>query len=148
MSQQSVTSKDGTAIAYWTSGKGPPLVLVHGTPDDHTRWRPLLPYLESHTTVHAMDRRGRGGSGDGPQYTLEREYEDVAAVVDAVAEGLRIRGRRLRSLPRRNLCLRRGDSDVQHPQTRTLRGMGGSEPRGLRVAWGPRGAHGRTPGFG
>jgi pimeloyl-ACP methyl ester carboxylesterase len=86
VSQQSVTSKDGTAIAYWTSGKGPPLVLVHGTPADHTRWRPLLPYLESHTTVHAMDRRGRGGSGDAEQYTLEREYEDVAAVVDAVAE--------------------------------------------------------------
>jgi pimeloyl-ACP methyl ester carboxylesterase len=86
VSQQSVTSKDGTAIAYWTSGKGPPLVLVHGTPADHTRWRPLLPYLESHTTVHAMDRRGRGGSGDGEEYALEREYEDVAAVVDAVAE--------------------------------------------------------------
>jgi pimeloyl-ACP methyl ester carboxylesterase len=46
----------------------------------------LLPYLESHTTVHAMDRRGRGGSGDGEEYALEREYEDVAAVVDAVAE--------------------------------------------------------------
>lgn len=86
MSQQSVASKDGTEIAYWTSGKGPPLVLVHGTPADHTRWRPLLPYLESHTTVHAMDRRGRGGSGDAEEYTLEREYEDVAAVVDAVAE--------------------------------------------------------------
>ena len=81
-----VVSRDGTEIAYWTSGNGPPLVLVHGTPADHTRWRPLLPYLESHTTVHAMDRRGRGGSGDGPEYTLEREYEDVAAVVDAVAE--------------------------------------------------------------
>ena len=86
MSQQSVASKDGTPIAYWTSGNGPPLVLVHGTPADHTRWRPLLPYLESHTTVHAMDRRGRGCSGDGEEYTLEREYEDVAAVVDAVAE--------------------------------------------------------------
>jgi pimeloyl-ACP methyl ester carboxylesterase len=79
-------SRDGIEIAYWTSGNGPPLVLVHGTPADHTRWRPLLPYLESHTTVNAMDRRGRGGSGDGPEYTLEREYEDVAAVVDAVAE--------------------------------------------------------------
>jgi pimeloyl-ACP methyl ester carboxylesterase len=86
VSQQSVPSKDGTQIAYWTSGNGPPLLLVHGTPADHTRWRPLLPYLEAHTTVHAMDRRGRGGSGDGEQYALEREYEDVAAVVDAVAE--------------------------------------------------------------
>jgi pimeloyl-ACP methyl ester carboxylesterase len=81
-----VVSRDGTEIAYWTSGDGPPLVLVHGAPADHTRWRPLLPYLESHATVHAMDRRGRGASGDAPDYHLAREFEDVAAVVDAVAE--------------------------------------------------------------
>jgi pimeloyl-ACP methyl ester carboxylesterase len=80
-----VLSRDGTEIAYWSSGEGPPLVVVHGGPADHTRWRPLLPYLEPHATVHAMDRRGRGGSGDGPAYTMMREFEDVAAVVDAVA---------------------------------------------------------------
>ena len=80
-----VVSRDGTRIAYWTSGEGPPLVVVHGTPADHTRWRPLLPYLEPHVTVHAMDRRGRGASGDAPAYDLAREYEDVTAVVDAVA---------------------------------------------------------------
>ena len=81
-----VVSRDGTEIAYWTSGHGQPLVLVHGTTADHTRWRPLLRYLEPHATVHAMDRRGRGGSGDAPEYDLAREFEDVAAVVDAVAE--------------------------------------------------------------
>jgi pimeloyl-ACP methyl ester carboxylesterase len=81
-----VVSRDGTAIAYWTSGEGPPLVLIHGTTADHTRWRPLLTYLEPHTTVHAMDRRGRGASGDAPDYQVTREFEDVAAVVDAVAE--------------------------------------------------------------
>jgi pimeloyl-ACP methyl ester carboxylesterase len=80
-----VVSRDGTQIASWTSGQGPPLVVVHGTPADHTRWRPLLPHLEPHATVHAMDRRGRGASGDAPEYDLTREYEDVAAVVDAVA---------------------------------------------------------------
>lgn len=80
-----VASADGTAICYRTSGDGPPLVLVHGGTADHTRWRPLLPYLEPHATVHAMDRRGRGASGDGPVYQLAREFEDVAAVVDAVA---------------------------------------------------------------
>jgi pimeloyl-ACP methyl ester carboxylesterase len=80
-----VESPDGTEIGYWTSGTGPPLVLVHGNPADHTRWRPLLPYLEPYATVHAMDRRGRGASGDAPSYHVEREYEDVAAVVDAVA---------------------------------------------------------------
>jgi pimeloyl-ACP methyl ester carboxylesterase len=86
MTQSRVRSVDGTEIAYWTSGDGPPLVLVHGAPADHTRWRPLLPYLEPHRTVHAMDRRGRGDSGNGPEYDIAREYEDVAAVVDEVAE--------------------------------------------------------------
>lgn len=81
----SVTSRDGTEIAYWTSGSGPPIVLVHGSPADHTRWRPLIPYLVHRVTVHAIDRRGRGASGDAPTYRLEREYEDVAAVVDAIA---------------------------------------------------------------
>ncbi len=81
-----VRSRDGTEIAYWTTGAGPPLVLVHGTPADHTRWRPLLPYLEPHATVHAMDRRGVGASGDALDYDVAREYEDVAAVIDAVAE--------------------------------------------------------------
>jgi pimeloyl-ACP methyl ester carboxylesterase len=81
-----VVSRDGTQIAYWTSGVGSPLVLVHGTTADHSRWRPLLPYLEAHATVHAMDRRGRGASGDAPDYEVTREFEDVAAVVDVVAE--------------------------------------------------------------
>jgi pimeloyl-ACP methyl ester carboxylesterase len=81
-----VMSRDGTGIAYWTSGEGPPLVLVHGTTADHTRWRPLLPYLEPHATVHAMDRRGRGVSGDAADYEVTREFEDIAAVIDAVAE--------------------------------------------------------------
>jgi pimeloyl-ACP methyl ester carboxylesterase len=81
-----VTSRDGTEIATWTTGDGSPLVVVHGTPADHTRWRPLLPHLEPHFTVCAVDRRGRGASGDSPDYALEREFDDVAAVVDAVAE--------------------------------------------------------------
>ncbi|TVP62574.1 MAG: alpha/beta hydrolase [Nitriliruptor sp.] len=80
------TSPDGTRIGYFTTGEGPPLVLVHGGLGDHTRWSELLPELEPHRTVHAMDRRGRGASGDGPEYAAQREFEDVAAVVDAVAE--------------------------------------------------------------
>jgi pimeloyl-ACP methyl ester carboxylesterase len=81
-----VTSTDGTRIAYERSGSGSPLVLVHGTTADHTRWRDLLPELERRFTVYAMDRRGRGGSGDAADYAIEREFEDVAAVVDAVGE--------------------------------------------------------------
>ncbi|HEY2942194.1 MAG TPA: alpha/beta fold hydrolase, partial [Vicinamibacteria bacterium] len=81
-----VVSRDGTRIAYWTTGAGRPLVLVHGTTADHTRWRPLLPYLEPYATVHAIDRRGRGARDDAPDYEVTREFEDVAAVIDAVAE--------------------------------------------------------------
>ena len=83
--KRTVASRDGTRIAYWQSGHGDPLVLVHGTTSDHTRWTPLLELLEPHATVYAMDRRGRPGSGDADPYAIEREFEDVAAVVDAVA---------------------------------------------------------------
>jgi len=78
-----VQSNDGTLIAYQRSGKGPPLVLAHGTTADHTRWTLVLAALERHFTVYAMDRRGRGESGDAEPYALEREFEDVAAVVNA-----------------------------------------------------------------
>ena len=79
-------SRDGTHIGYYTTGQGPPLVLVHGGLGDHTRWAALRPYLEPHFTVCAMDRRGRGASGDHSDYDVAREFEDVAAVVDAVAD--------------------------------------------------------------
>ncbi|HET8526231.1 MAG TPA: alpha/beta hydrolase [Actinomycetota bacterium] len=80
-----VTSRDGTEIAFWPGGDGTPLLLVHGALSDHTRWAPLLPYLEPHASVATMDRRGRGASGDGPDYQVAREFEDVAAVVDELA---------------------------------------------------------------
>lgn len=79
-------SKDGTLIGFWRSGSGPPLLLVHGTQADHTRWSKILPRLEQHFTVFAMDRRGRGASGDAAGYAIQREAEDVAAVIEAVNE--------------------------------------------------------------
>ena len=79
-------SKDGTGIGFWQSGSGPPLLLVHGTTADHSRWSSISPRLEQHFTVYAMDRRGRGGSGNSPEYALMREAEDVAAVVEAIGE--------------------------------------------------------------
>jgi pimeloyl-ACP methyl ester carboxylesterase len=60
------------------------LLLVHGATSDHNTWRFILPALEKRFTVYAMDRRGRGGSGDAPAYDLQREAEDVAAVVSAI----------------------------------------------------------------
>jgi pimeloyl-ACP methyl ester carboxylesterase len=85
----STISPDGTRIAWLRSGTGPPLVLVHGATADHTAWRTSGPLLAPTHTLYAIDRRGRGASGDNPPYAIAREYEDVAAVVDAVshAEG-------------------------------------------------------------
>jgi pimeloyl-ACP methyl ester carboxylesterase len=83
---EQIVSRDGTAIGYRRSGAGPPLLLVHGTTADHRRWSDVSPHFEAHFTVHAMDRRGRGASGDSPEYHLMREAEDVAAVVEAAWE--------------------------------------------------------------
>lgn len=81
-----VASVDGTPIAVWTTGEGPPLLLVHGMTSNHATFDPALPYLIPHASVHCLDRRGRGGSGDAEAYDLEREYEDIAAVVDHLAD--------------------------------------------------------------
>lgn len=90
---RTVASPDGTRIAYWRSGAGPPLVLVHGAMADHTTtWRYVLPELERHFTVYAMDRRGRGASGDSADYKLQLEVEDVAALVDAIDEPVNLLG--------------------------------------------------------
>lgn len=80
-----ITSPDGTPIAVFSGGDGPPLVLVHGTTADHTTFRVVGPLLARTFTVHAIDRRGRGASGDAPSYAIEREFEDVAAVAEALA---------------------------------------------------------------
>jgi pimeloyl-ACP methyl ester carboxylesterase len=82
-----VTSRDGTSIAGYRSGTptGPPLILVHGASADHTTFRVLGPALADRFDLVAVDRRGRGASGDTLPYAIEREFEDVAAVAEAVA---------------------------------------------------------------
>ncbi len=85
MNLRKTRSSDGIDIAYSVSGQGPPLVLVHGTSSVRGRWAPILSALEQSFTVCAVDRRGRGDSGDSPDYTIQREFEDVAAVIEAVA---------------------------------------------------------------
>jgi len=78
-----VSSKDGTPLAIECAGQGPNLVIVHGGIGDRTRWTPLFPHLTRSFTVCAMDRRGRGESGDSPDYSLQKEVEDVLAVVNS-----------------------------------------------------------------
>lgn len=78
-----VTSKDGTRIGVECAGAGPTLLFVHGGVGDRSRWTPMFPLLSSTFTTCAMDRRGRGASGDAPEYSLAKEAEDVAAVVNS-----------------------------------------------------------------
>ena len=89
-----VTSADGTEIAYERSGSGPPLVLVHGGTLDRRAWdlADVRASLAEDATVYAIDRRGRGGSGDAEEYEPEREFEDVAAVVESIDEPVTLLG--------------------------------------------------------
>ena len=67
-------------------------MLIHGAAADHNRWAPVLPALEQRFTVFAVDRRGRGQSGDANDYALEREFEDVVAVVESTGEAVTVLG--------------------------------------------------------
>lgn len=87
-----ILSRDGTSIACWHGGTGTPLLLVHGTTSDHSAWSSTLTELQQHFTVWTVDRRGRGQSGDTDNYALEREYEDVATVVDAIGGSVNLVG--------------------------------------------------------
>jgi pimeloyl-ACP methyl ester carboxylesterase len=90
-----VSSSDDARIAVFdvltpgqrVRGASPvtPLLLVHGTGSDHTTWRVTGPLLAIGRPVYAMDRRGRGASGDGERYAAIREIDDVAAVAGALA---------------------------------------------------------------
>jgi len=77
-----VTSHDGTTIAFDRLGDGPPVVLVSGGPNDRSANAPLAELLAPHFTVVNYDRRGRGGSGDTPPYAVDREVEDLDALID------------------------------------------------------------------
>jgi pimeloyl-ACP methyl ester carboxylesterase len=79
----SVTSKDGTTIAFDRLGDGPPVVLVSGGSVDRSSNAPLADVLAKQFTVFNYDRRGRGPSGDTQPYAVQREVEDIDAVVRA-----------------------------------------------------------------
>ena len=80
-----VRSSDGTPIAVWVQGDGPPLVLVHGSLRDHRVFEPLIAHLHRGLRTYAVDRRGFGSSGDTQTYSIEQEFRDLAAVVDVLA---------------------------------------------------------------
>src|SRR5687768_6328103 len=85
---QTVTSKDGTTIAFDRSGQGPALILVGGmfeqrAMDSETAQLAAYQLLSEHFTVIHYDRRGRGDSTDTQPFALEREIEDIEALIDA-----------------------------------------------------------------
>lgn len=78
---RTVSSKDGTTIAFDQSGAGPSVILVGGALSERSAGIPLATLLAPHFTVFSYDRRGRGDSGDTQPYAVEREVEDIAALI-------------------------------------------------------------------
>ncbi|HZF58159.1 MAG TPA: alpha/beta hydrolase [Rubrobacter sp.] len=87
-----VTSKDGTPIAFDRLGEGPPVIVVCGAMCDRALMRPTAEELAKHFTVINYDRRGRGDSGDTTPYAVEREIEDLGALVAEAGETASVYG--------------------------------------------------------
>jgi pimeloyl-ACP methyl ester carboxylesterase len=85
-------SRDGTRIGWVTVGHGEPIILVHGGAADHTRLESFASRLTDRFALHLVDRRGRGLSSDGANYSIECEYDDMAAVAEAVGGGVTMLG--------------------------------------------------------
>jgi pimeloyl-ACP methyl ester carboxylesterase len=87
-----VTSRDGTTLAYDRLGDGPPVVLISGGSVDRTSNAGLAEQLADSHSVYNSDRRGRGDSGDTPPYAIQREVEDIAAVIEAAGGSAHLYG--------------------------------------------------------
>ncbi len=91
---ETATSLDGTTIAYDQAGSGPALVLVDGALCTRTQgpMAGIAPLLAERFTVYTYDRRGRGDSGDHSPYAVQREIEDLDAVIDAAGGSAYVHG--------------------------------------------------------
>src|ERR671915_2560790 len=87
-----VASSDGTALAFDRLGAGPPVVLVSGASTTRGIHDELAELLAGDFTVINYDRRGRGDSGDTRPYSVEREIEDIAALVEVAGEPVSVIG--------------------------------------------------------
>jgi pimeloyl-ACP methyl ester carboxylesterase len=85
-------SADGTKITFDQAGDGPPVILVVGAFNDRSTGAPLATALESRFTVLNYDRRGRGASGDTQPYAVEREVEDLEALIRKAGGAARVFG--------------------------------------------------------
>ena len=87
-----VTSSDGTAIAYTRSGTGPAIVIVSGILNDRRKLQGLAQALSMDFTVFHFDRRGRGESADCETYSIAREIDDIAALIEAAGGSATVYG--------------------------------------------------------
>lgn len=89
---ETIRSADGTTIAFDRSGQGPPLVMVVGAFCDRSTTKAVAGQLAARFTVLEYDRRGRGDSGDTPPYAIDREVEDLSAVLAAAGDAAFVYG--------------------------------------------------------
>ncbi|WP_433284426.1 alpha/beta fold hydrolase [Pseudonocardia sp. CA-142604] len=86
------TSADGTPIGWRQLGTGPAIVIAHGAMSTGEQWLPVAEILAEHNTVMIVDRRGRGLSGDAPDYDLSTELADLDAVLAVAGPGATVIG--------------------------------------------------------
>ncbi len=89
---ETMASRDGTTIAFDRVGQGPPVILVGGGPTDRSAQITLAELLAPHFTVINFDRRGRGDSTDTPPYAVDREVEDLEALIGVVGGSASVYG--------------------------------------------------------
>jgi pimeloyl-ACP methyl ester carboxylesterase len=89
---RTVTSKDGTLIAFDQAGQGAPVILIGGGPTDRSANAPLAALLASQFTVYNYDRRGHGDSVDTQPYAVDREIEDLEALIKDVGGSANVYG--------------------------------------------------------
>jgi pimeloyl-ACP methyl ester carboxylesterase len=92
LERRTVRSTDGTEIAVYETGRGPALALVYGALAGHRYWERLVPFLEHDFRLHLIERRGHGESGNTAPYTVEREIEDVEAVLTTLGGEVHVFG--------------------------------------------------------
>lgn len=85
-------SADGTSIGFARLGSGPAVVFVHGSLSTGDDWRQVATAMAGQCTCFLMDRRGRGRSGDASDYAIDREYDDIKAVLDVAGPGTHLVG--------------------------------------------------------
>src|SRR5688500_12273320 len=76
-----VTSHDGTRIGYDRIGSGPAVIVIGGGPVDRSAESPLAALLAEQFTVYSYDRRGRGDTVDTAPYSVDREFDDLQALI-------------------------------------------------------------------